>query len=73
MVLDLPHSPNLASCDFFYLLILKFALNGQRFRDVEEIKMIRIQSLNYRTILNENKKKMTRSLRSLRIVWRRAL
>ncbi|KAL4090154.1 hypothetical protein QTP88_025053 [Uroleucon formosanum] len=33
-----PYSPDLAPCDFFLFPKLKFALKGQRFQDVEEIK-----------------------------------
>jgi [histone H3]-lysine36 N-dimethyltransferase SETMAR len=33
-----PYSPDLAPCDYFLFPKLKFALKGQRFQDVDEIK-----------------------------------
>jgi hypothetical protein len=45
VVLHLPYSPDLASCDFFLFPRLNSTLKGKRFQDVAEIQLDTIQKL----------------------------
>lgn len=67
------YSPALAPCDFFLFPKLKFAIKGQRFQDVEEIKVgSKTQGLNFRTVPKKFRK-IVRTLGLLHFIQTRVL
>jgi hypothetical protein len=50
-VLDSPHSPHLAPCDFYLFHKLKSALKGTRFQSVDEVKSKTADLLNWVSVM----------------------